>query len=259
MEISKTKIDRLGKRLRKGNIAEDDLRLLDEYRRSFTDAYAAVVERIRQNLALEPTGRPAKSTTSIAGKLLRESVRLTQIQDTAGCRIVVPDIAEQERVLTSLLELFPTSTVSDRRAKPSHGYRAVHLIAQVGGKLVEIQIRTTLQQLWAELSEKLSDLSDPAIKYGEGNPSLKEMLRLASEIVSMNEGPESQLLQLTRDQQSLLTRMLKVEPTEEIRELMTQLETQIRSIRESMETNRWRVLNELRDLIETAPQFVEKE
>jgi len=37
-EISKTQIDRLGDRLRKGNIHEDDLRLLDIYRRSFSDA-----------------------------------------------------------------------------------------------------------------------------------------------------------------------------------------------------------------------------
>lgn len=35
-ELSKTQIDRLGDRLRKGNIQQDDLRLLDIYRRSFT-------------------------------------------------------------------------------------------------------------------------------------------------------------------------------------------------------------------------------
>jgi hypothetical protein len=32
-EISKTQIDRLGDRLKKGNITEADLRLLDSYRR----------------------------------------------------------------------------------------------------------------------------------------------------------------------------------------------------------------------------------
>lgn len=256
-KISKSAIDRLGTRLRKGNFTEADLRLLDEYRRSFTNAYETVVGAIRQELRLEPTGRPAKSTTSIAQKLRRESVRLTQIQDTAGCRVIIPDVSEQERVLTSLLELFPASTVSDRRQKPSYGYRAVHVITQVNGKPVEIQIRTTLQQLWAELSEKLSDLSDPAIKYGGGHHSLKEMLRLSSEIVAMNEGPESRLVELTRGQQSLLKRMSAVEPTEEIRELMRQLETHISSIREDIATNRQRILKELRELIEDAPQFLE--
>ena len=101
-EISKTQIDRLGDRLRKGNITDSDLRLLDEYRRSFTEAYNAVAETIRRQLNLEPTGRPAKSTISIAEKLRRESIRLTQIQDIAGCRLVVPEIADQEHVVASL-------------------------------------------------------------------------------------------------------------------------------------------------------------
>lgn len=34
-EISKTQIDKLGERLKKGEITDADLRLLDEYRRSF--------------------------------------------------------------------------------------------------------------------------------------------------------------------------------------------------------------------------------
>jgi hypothetical protein len=42
--FSKTKVDQLGDRLRKGNITDDDLRLLDNYRRSFAGAYEAVVE-----------------------------------------------------------------------------------------------------------------------------------------------------------------------------------------------------------------------
>jgi hypothetical protein len=43
VKISKTQIDRLGDRLRKGNITDEDLRLLDEYRRSFSGAYETVV------------------------------------------------------------------------------------------------------------------------------------------------------------------------------------------------------------------------
>ena len=64
-EFSKSQIDRLGDRLRKGHISEEDRRLLDGYRRSFTDAYEEAVGKIRVQLSLEPTGRPAKSTTSI--------------------------------------------------------------------------------------------------------------------------------------------------------------------------------------------------
>lgn len=76
--VSKTQVDRLGDRLRKGNITEDDLRLLDQYRRSFREAYDTAIGRIRNELSLEPTGRPAKSTTSISDKLRRESIRLVR-------------------------------------------------------------------------------------------------------------------------------------------------------------------------------------
>ncbi|SRR6266496_656574 len=97
--LRKNQIDRLGDRLRKGDISEEDLRLLDSYRRSFTDAYDEVVGKIRDQLGLEPTGRPAKSTTSIIDKLQRETIRLSQMQDIAGCRIVVPLLASQDEAV----------------------------------------------------------------------------------------------------------------------------------------------------------------
>ena len=85
--LSKTQIDKLGERLKSGSPDEADLRELDEYRRSFGAGYEHVVGLVRGRLRLEPTGRPAKSTSSIVDKLRRESIRLTQIQDIAGCRI----------------------------------------------------------------------------------------------------------------------------------------------------------------------------
>jgi ppGpp synthetase/RelA/SpoT-type nucleotidyltranferase len=182
--LSKTQIDRLGERLKKGDITEDDLRLLDAYRRSFADAYDDVVGAVRKELALEPTGRPAKSTTSISEKLRRESIRLTQIQDIAGCRLIVVDIADQNQVVQSLSCLFEHTTIVDRRHNPSHGYRAVHVIVKNLDKMVEIQIRTALQQLWAELSEKISDVSDPAIKYGAGDERIQKFLTDYSYLVA---------------------------------------------------------------------------
>lgn len=194
-QMSKTQIDRLGDRLKKGNITEDDLRLLDLYRRSFTDAYEIVIGEIRNKLKLEPTGRPAKSTTSISEKLRRESIRLTQIQDIAGCRLTVSDIANQDLVVQQLNDLFNNSIVVDRRQKPSHGYRAVHVIVSCLDKMVEIQVRTALQHLWAELSEKLSDVVEPAVKYGGGDEIVRELLERASSLVNEEELMEMKLAQ----------------------------------------------------------------
>lgn len=109
--LSRNQIDRLGDRLRKGDIIDDDLRLLDSYRRSFGDGYEHVVSQIRDRLNLEPTGRPAKSTTSIIDKLQRESVRLSQMQDIAGCRIVVPDLLSQDEAVGHLTGLFEKTAI----------------------------------------------------------------------------------------------------------------------------------------------------
>jgi ppGpp synthetase/RelA/SpoT-type nucleotidyltranferase len=127
-EFSKNQVDRLGDRLRRGDISENDLRLLDTYRRSFTQAYEDVVGRITSELGLEPTGRPAKSTTSIIDKLQRETVRLGQMQDIAGCRIVVPLLAAQDEVIHRLKLLFDRVDFDDRRKNPSHGYRQFTLL-----------------------------------------------------------------------------------------------------------------------------------
>jgi len=48
-ELSKNQIDRLGGRLRKGDINETDLRLLDSYRRSFSDATKLLLDGFEMN------------------------------------------------------------------------------------------------------------------------------------------------------------------------------------------------------------------
>src|SRR5437867_1678427 len=73
------------------------------------------------DLGLEPTGR-IKTTISIVEKLKRQSFRLSKLQDIAGCRIVVDDVAEQDRVVALVSKAVPNGRIIDRRQKHSHGY-----------------------------------------------------------------------------------------------------------------------------------------
>ncbi len=57
-------------------------------------------------------------------------------------------------------------------------------------------MRTSLQHLWAELSEKFSDLIDPAIKYGGGNQDIRELLTSTSGLVAQEESQEVELTAL---------------------------------------------------------------
>lgn len=191
--LSKTQIDRLGERLKFGSATESDLRSLDEYRRSFRDAYETVVSAVRNQLQLEVFGRPAKSTGAIIEKLRRESIRLTQIQDIAGCRVILPNSLSQNGVVESMKKLFPGSEIRDRRKHPSYGYRAMHITPAISGKLVEIQVRTSLQDVWAQLSEKYSDVVNPSIKYGGGPEEVRSILDTISQFVGQTEELEESI------------------------------------------------------------------
>jgi putative GTP pyrophosphokinase len=186
---SKSEIDRLGGRLRVG-ISPDDLRMLDEYRQTFASAYQEVLQAVREKLGSDVSGRPAKSTTAIVDKLKRESIRLSQMQDIAGCRITVENTSKQDNLVAQLIASYPDALISDRRNKPSHGYRAIHLIVNCNGHSVEIQIRTQLQHLWAELSEKSADKFGIDVKYGGGKKRIRNQLNKFQAEISMTEALE---------------------------------------------------------------------
>ncbi len=181
--FSTAAVDQLGERLRK-TLTVEDLRVLDQYRREFGSDYAVVVASLRNTLALDTSGRPAKSTTAIVEKLKRGSMRLSQMQDIAGCRIIVADTLVQDAVVARLATMFPSTSIMDRRDRPSHGYRAVHIIVRPKKRPIEIQVRTVLQHLWAEFSEKAADTFGIDVKYGGGRKTVREVLDRASETVA---------------------------------------------------------------------------
>ena len=113
------------------------------------------------------------------------------MQDIAGCRVVVRDVLVQDQVIERLRAEFAGAKLIDRRKQPSYGYRAVHIIVTAGNKLVEIQVRTELQHLWAQLSEELSDAHDRTIKYGGGDPEAQKVLSALSLAVQNLEDLES--------------------------------------------------------------------
>ena len=80
------------------------------------------------------------------------------------------------------------SSDSYRRILGERGFRFID------GRLVEVQIRTELQHLWAVLSETWADALDQSIKYGGGPLEIQENLRLKSEIVALIEIGQRRLL-----------------------------------------------------------------
>jgi len=198
--VTKAEIDRLGDRLRAGPITPEDRVLLAAFRSPFI---VATENATRKVLSLVTSSvsfaqRPEKSTLSIISKLRRETTRLSQIQDIGGLRIIVNKVRQQDELVRAICASYAGSKVFDRRPKPTNGYRAVHVIVFEDGLPVEVQVRTRLQNSWAQLSEKLADRYGFELKYGGGDANQRERLSSLSRLVERVEELEPTLDALKR-------------------------------------------------------------
>lgn len=226
---SKSQIDKIGDRLRNGDIDATALRELEAYRAEFAKAYTAVEQTLRDTLGHEVTGRPSKSTLAIIEKLRRQKSRLTQIQDIAGCRIIVGNILDQDSLVEAARVMLGDVVMDDKRSAPTHGYRAVHLIVHRDGKIVEVQIRTRLQHYWAEISEKLADAYGQEIKYGKGQQWALDFLNDLSRQTALLERLHTRRVKLervhnpsTKKQRKELERAIRME-LYKVRELFNRI------------------------------------
>lgn len=189
-EITARQIDALGERLRAdASPSDDDLDLLAVYQQSIRATHSAALDTMRQvwmstmgDERFEPTTRE-KQVRSIIAKLRRmTTTRLTQMQDIVGFRLVVPSIVDQERFLQNA-SLDDNWKCHDLRVDSEFGYRAVHLIYRKHSRSVEVQLRSQLQHLWAEVSE-LYDRLWPGTKQGVG-PVMDLLADLAGSVTEL--------------------------------------------------------------------------
>ena len=122
-----------------------------------------------------------KRLESILWKLEREpKMKLTQMQDIAGCRAILGGVASVDR----LVEIYRKSNLKHklhhikdyiRNPKPS-GYRGVHMIYEYNsdkrktwnGLKVELQFRSKLQHVWATAVETVGAFTRQALKSSRG-------------------------------------------------------------------------------------------
>ena len=73
------------------------------------------------------------------------------------------------------------------------------MIVKVAGFPVEVQVRTPLQNSWAQGTKSLADTFDPEIKYGGGPEQLRHVLELVSARIAGVEDNETSLIALRRE------------------------------------------------------------
>ncbi|MGA0584990.1 MAG: RelA/SpoT domain-containing protein, partial [Castellaniella sp.] len=187
MTLTKNRIDRAGVALAKDNFrdAEDMLVLeeaFDEYRKSHLEPLSETTLELQAWLNEYGhdyyIAQRLKRKPQIIRKLNRLSVRLTQLQDIGGCRIIV----EKNELVDQLVQFLKgkikkiddlkLARITDYREKGRDitGYRSVHLLLERSGKKLELQVRSRIQHYWAESIERTSVIYGYHLKEGEGDP-----------------------------------------------------------------------------------------
>lgn len=136
-----------------------------------------------------PPAQRLKRMDAIVAKLGRQSVRLSQMEDIAGCRAVLRP-AVLPRVARRIRRVWQVVREDDYIAEPKDdGYRALHMVVRRDYRLVEIQLRTPGPHVWAELVDDLTALTAYDVKHGEGPDELRTALRdLASLLAGIEDG-----------------------------------------------------------------------
>lgn len=181
---SSNQLKNLGKRLRKGSRSTEDLIMLANYKASFDevlfDLNSILFKQFSENnIPVILSGR-SKRIKSLIRKLCRPNNRgmdLSRVDDVVGLRLIVRDIEVQDKALELIKNLAEVKKVTDYRGgeKP---YRAIHVVLTKNGKLIELQIRTCAQHLWAEESESFGEKT----KEGNGPELIAQYLEELSKV-----------------------------------------------------------------------------
>ena len=186
MVLTKSKIDRAGIALAKDSFhnVEEMVELedvFDEYRKSHLEPLSETTLELQKWLNEYGhdyyIAQRLKRKPQIIRKLNRLSVRLTQLQDIGGCRIIVEKNELVDQIISFLkakiesTEELKLVRITDYREKGRDitGYRSVHLLLERSGKKLELQLRSRIQHYWAESIERTSVIYGRHLKESEGD------------------------------------------------------------------------------------------
>jgi GTP pyrophosphokinase len=128
-----------------------------------------------------------KRTVTIGDKLSREpTMDVTQMQDIGGARASVPGLDDLYAVSRRLKKSWTIHRTRDYVANPKpSGYRALHHIVRRDGCLIEVQLRTRLQDAWANQVEEDSKATSIGFKFGRGSDVIHTYYGLVSQAFAL--------------------------------------------------------------------------
>jgi ppGpp synthetase/RelA/SpoT-type nucleotidyltranferase len=182
--------------------------LLADYRETFLTAQLLVMFDMGRLGIGQSDGGRLKRPESVIAKLERDSrIRLSRMQDIAGCRLVSENKSEQDEIYARLQTDFDIYRAYDIRENPHSGYRAVHVVIRREDRFVEVQVRTENQRQWARLSEQATAY-DSSIKYGGGSEAIRQALDdLSAAYWAYDQAGRTPPPSITQEVETLIARM----------------------------------------------------
>ena len=185
--FSNSQIDRLGDAIRDGiQFDEDFYYQLEQWNEALLAKVREIVIRVlneRTYLGIRPVGdlgedpkweyaSRVKSIDTLREKLQRLNSRLSTIQDLAGARVNIDgSLLDQQHLVEDLKSAFESQQakvkVKNYLVESQFGYRAIHLHINSPAGRVELQVRTSFQEQWANVNEALGDVYGRDLRYRE--------------------------------------------------------------------------------------------
>src|SRR3989338_9594722 len=159
-------------------------------------------------------------------------MKLYQIQDIGGCRSVLPTVQLVKKCYNDYKKRKIAHALlweKDYIQHPkSDGYRSIHLIykfnsnkyKEYNGLLIEVQIRSRLQHLWATAVETAGCFTKQAIKSNQGDPNWSEFFRLVSSVFANIENTPT-VPNTPSHEKELYDKIIKLESKLDVIERMT--------------------------------------
>lgn len=201
---SKSRVNRAGDNVRKGNATSQDLQVIDEWRaahRGVLNTFQAILRNRTRGSGITVAQRHKRKRT-IFDKLHRlPGMQLARMDDVAGCRLIFNNLSG----LNDFRTAFHHAHFNHKRRndldkydyikQPKEtGYRGIHDVYEydvnstigqnLAGLNVEIQYRTLVQHAWATAVEVIGFITESQPKFQKGDNRYERAMALASEILA---------------------------------------------------------------------------
>lgn len=215
-------IRRLGDRIveNNGTLDDNELQLLQEYRKSFTQPLSETFNELTQiKNSVDRQGIIAfrlKRIKTIVNKVLRNpDMQLNRMGDIAGIRIIVRTEGQLDKILDTIVTNFEISgKIRNYNKDPKPiGYKGIHVYVKdvKQGKRIEVQLRTIQSHNWATLVEITDLLYDTRLKElgYKNNLELGKFHALISREIDLTK-PQAEHIYSVLDKYNYITKLSEV-------------------------------------------------